>query len=73
MTFKITWKDQWLLEASESSGGRIWSLRGMKRLWCRLVELSQIPSVVGYKYLQEGRRQSEVWKGKRENFWDYKV
>jgi len=47
------------LEASESS--RRWkAFRWLKRLWCRLVELPKIPSVVGCKDgIQEGGRHSD--------------
>jgi len=37
--------------------------RSWRELWCRLVELPKIPSVVGYKGIQEGGRHSDGWRG----------
>jgi len=42
----------------------------LKRLWCILVELPKIPSVVGCNDLQEGGRHSEGYRGKGWNLVD---
>jgi len=61
------WRQVNLLEDRIDHSGEL------KRLWSRLVELPKIPSVVRYKKLQEGKTHFEVWRGKGENLWDYKV
>jgi len=50
----------------QGSSRRRKTFRWLRRLSCRLVELPKIPSVVGCKYLQEGERHSDGWRGKVE-------